>query len=144
MPRMTFFVMLLCLAGVARAQTLYHCRAHGISSYQQSPCPASARMVSSIETIPEPALTESQQRALVKQGEQGRVESAFLSHSAGTDANPSSIPKRARRVSGPPHRSACQEARTARKVAIEAAGLDRTYAMLHNLDQSVAVACRRS
>src|SRR6476620_1368058 len=97
MTRMTFVVALLWLTGVAHAQTLYHCRADGISSYQQSPCPASARMVSSIETIPEPAPTESQQRARAQQAEQGRIESAFLSHSAGTDAA-ASRPNRARKA----------------------------------------------
>ena len=144
MPRMTF-VVLLCLTGVSHAQTLYHCRAHGISSYQQSPCPSSARMVNSIETIPEPAPTESQQRARVQQAEQGRVESAFLSHSAGTDAGAANRPQRARKVTGRgPIRSACQEARSARNAALEAAGLNRTYDLLHKLDQSVADACRRS
>lgn len=143
MPRMTFVVVLLCLTGVSHAQTLYHCRAQGISSYQQSPCPASARMVSSIETIPEAAPTESQQRARVQQAEQGRAESAFLSHSAGTDTGAVNRPQRARKVTRRV-RSACQEARSARNAALEAAGLNRTYDLLHNLDQSVAVACRRS
>src|SRR6478672_10125540 len=128
MTRMTFVVVLLCLTGVAHAQTLYHCRAHGISSYQQSPCPASARMVSAIETLPEPAPTQSQQRARAQQAEQGRIESAFLSHSAGTDASVGSHPQRARNVTRRvPNRSACQEARSARNAALEAIGLDRTY-----------------
>lgn len=102
-------------------------------------------MVSSIETIAEPAPTESQRRARIEQAEQGRVESAFLSHSAGTDAGSSSRPDRARKVIRHlPKRSACQEARAARNAALEALGLNRTYDMLRNLDQSVADACRRS
>ena len=145
MPRKKLVVVLLCLTGVAQAQTLYHCRAHDVSSYQQSPCPASSRMVRSIETIPEPAPTESQQRAHIQQAEQDRAESAFLSHSAGTDAGSANRPQRPRKVTRRvPQRSACQEARTARNAALEAAGLNRTYDMLHNLDQSVAEACRRS
>ena len=144
MPRMTFVVMLLCLTGIAHAQTLYHCRAHGISSYQQSPCAASARMVSSFETTPEPAPTESQQRARIKQAEQDRAGSAFLSHSAGTDGSLSNRPQRPRKVTRhSPQRSACQEARSARQAALESIGLDRTYDLRHNLDQSVAAACRR-
>lgn len=142
MPRKTFVVVLLCLTGVAQAQTLYHCRAHGISSYQQSPCPASARMVSSIETTPEPAPTESQQRARVKQAEQDRAESAFLSHSAGTDYRSTTERSARSAVGRKPQRNACQEARTAKSAALKVLGLKRTYDRLQSLDQSVADACR--
>lgn len=145
MPRTTLVVMLLCVAGVARAQTLYHCRAHGVDSYQQAPCPASSRMVNAIETIPEPPPTEIQRRARVEQAVQDRAESAYLSHSAGTDRGPSNDRNPARRPSRrSPQRNACQDARAARKASLEAVGLDRTYDMLHNLDQSVSQACRRS
>jgi hypothetical protein len=145
MPRMMFVVMLLCEAGAAHAQTLYHCRAHGVSSYQQSPCPSSSRTVSSIETNPEPAPTESQRRAQVAQAEQDRAESAFLSHSAGTDSRPANNRSAVRRTSWrSPQRSACQEARAARSASLKAVGLNRTYDMLRNLDESVTEACKRS
>jgi hypothetical protein len=146
MPRMTFVVVLLCLTGLAHAQTLYQCRAHGISSYQQSPCPETSRTVNSFETIPEPAPTESQRRARVEQAEQDRAESAFLSHSAGTDRGPANARNPTRRPASrrPTQRSACQEARTTRSASLKAVGLNRTYDMLHNLDQSVYDACGRS
>lgn len=145
MPRMTVVAMLLCVTGAGNAQTLYHCRAHGISSYQQSPCPASTRMVSSIETIPEPAPTESQRRARIEQADQDRAESAFLSHSAGTDRASAitRIPTRRLASRSPTQRSACQEARATRSASLKAVGLNRTYDMLHNLDQSVYDACGR-
>ena len=140
---MMFVVVLLCLGGMARAQTLYHCRSHGVSSYQQSPCPASSRMVGSMETVPEPAPSDSQRRARIEQAEQDRAESAFLSHSAGTDYGSQQIRSRARRVSvRPPQRNACQDARTAQSTALKALGLKRTYGELQSLDQAVAAACR--
>ena len=142
MPRMAFVVALFCLGGVARAQTLFHCRAHGVSSYQQSPCPASARMVGSIQTVPEPAPTESRRRARIEQAAQDRAESAFLSHSAGTDDRSTTL-RSARTVAiRQPQRSACQDARTAKSAALKALGLNRTYDILQSLDQSVANACR--
>ena len=142
MPRMVFVLVLLCLGGMARAQTLYHCRAHGVSSYHQSPCPASARMVDSIQTVPEPAPTESQRRARIEQAAQDRAESAFLSHSAGTDYRPTT-PRSTRNLAGHPlRRNACQDARTAKSAALKALGLNRTYDILQSLDQSVANACR--
>ena len=143
MPRMTFVVVLLCLAGGAPAQTLYHCRTHGVSSYQQSPCPASSRMVSSMQTIPEPVPTESQRRMRAEQAVQDRAESAFLSHSAGTDAGTANGSKRAHAATHRlPQRSACQDARATRTAALEVVGLKRTYDMLQRLDQTVADACR--
>ncbi len=142
MSRTTIAVVLLCVAGAAHAQTLYHCRAHGFSSYQQSPCSAGSRMVNSIETNPEPAPTESQRRARAAQAEQDRAESAFLSHSAGTDSRPANNRSAARGTSRrSPQRSACQEARSTRSSALKAVGLNRTYDLLRNLDASVSEAC---
>ena len=144
MPRPVFVFVLLCLGGMAHAQTLYHCRAHGVSSYQQSPCPASSRLVDSMQTVPEAAPSESQRRARIEQAEQDRAESAFLSHSAGTDYGATTSRSRTRSVSGrTTPRNACQEARTAKAAALKALGLNRSYDMLRSLDQSVANACLR-
>jgi hypothetical protein len=140
---MVFVSVLLCLGGMARAQTLYHCRAQGVSSYQQSPCPASSRMVGSVETAPEHAPSESQRRARIERAEEDRAESAFLSHSAGTDNGTTKSPGRKGRVSGrTSQRNACQEARTAKSTALKALGLKRSYDVLQSLDRSVADACR--
>lgn len=142
MPRTMLVFVLLCLGGMAHARTLYHCRAHGISSYQQSPCPSSSRLVDSMETVPEAAPSESQRRDRMEQVEEDRAESAFLSRSAGTDFRSTTV-RSARSAAGrQPQRNACQEARTARNAALKALGLKRTYDMLQSLDQSVANACR--
>ena len=143
MPRMALVSILLSVAGMAQAQTLYRCRAHGVDSYQQSPCPGFSRMVGSIETVPEPEPTEMQRRARIEQAEQDRAESAFLSHSAGTDRGAAISRNPVRGTSRHlPQRRPCQEARATRNASLKAVGLNRTYDLLRNLDESVSEACR--
>ena len=73
------------------------------------------------------------------------IESAFLSHSAGTDAGAANRPQRAREAGVPRAEPQCMPGGAlSANAALEGVGLNRTYDMLHNLDQSVAVACRRS
>jgi hypothetical protein len=146
--RRILLASLLCVWGPGHTQTLYRCFAHGVDSFQQSPCPASAKTISAIEVSPEPVPTDAQRRERARKAEQDRSESEFLSRMAGTDrlglASRSPGGRRTAHVSGITARSdACQTARAARDMARRALGLNRTIDSLRQLDQGVAVACGR-
>ena len=133
--------------GAAHAQTLYKCTSRAGNSYQQTPCAAPSRMLESMVTAPEPAPSAAQLAERFRKAEQDRVESAFLSHLAGTDR--SSIPARGGRYVRSPSRvarrdssgDACRLAKATRKATLQAVGLGRTYDLLRTLDEAVATAC---
>ena len=143
----------LIFASTVDAQTLYKCVSRSGTSYQQTPCPSSARLVSSLVTTPEPAPTVEQLAEQARKAERDRAESAFLSHMAGSDqAGPSYgrsgsrshgyrlSARSSRGLDGP--RDACKAAKVARERAIEAIGLNRTVEILRRLDDGVAQACK--
>jgi hypothetical protein len=150
----------LLLAGAADAQTLYKCVAGNSTSYQQQPCPRTARLVRSIETTPEPPPTATQLAEQVRKARMDREESAFLSHLAGTDQTRAAYRLSRNRSSG--YGSAgdrlsgsrstnrvvaqgdgCTAAKTTRENELHAAGLGRTFELLSRLDDDVAHACKR-
>lgn len=152
------FAAALLLTGAADAQTLYKCVSGNSTSYQQQPCPRTARLVRSIETMPEPSPTASQLAEQARKAKMDREESAFLSHLAGTDQARSAYGPSRSRSSGygasgnrsanrvlaqrDPQRDGCSAARVARDNALHAAGLSRTFDLLRQLDDSVARACK--
>jgi hypothetical protein len=90
MRRIAVVVALLSLTSLShietvRAQTLYKCVSAKGTSYQQIPCPRSARLVRTMETVPEPPPTAAQLAEQALKAGRDREESAFLSHLAGTD-----------------------------------------------------------
>jgi hypothetical protein len=146
-------VVAACIAatfqlGAARAQTLYKCASRTGNSYQQSPCAASSRTVESMVTVPEPPPSAAQLAEQARKAEQGRAESAFLSHLAGTDRV--SVPYRPARYRGrssaltrPDAHGDCRLAKATRTATLQAVGLGRTYELLRRLDDDVARACGR-
>jgi hypothetical protein len=136
-------VVVLLLAGAADAQTLYKCVSKEMVSYQQTPCPPSARTVRSIQTAPEPPPTATQLAEQRRKAQQDRAESAFLSHLAGTD-QPRSARVSPRRIAArDPRKSACDAAKKSREHTLRAVGLDRSLDLLRRLDDEVAEACLR-
>jgi len=153
----------LLIAGAADAQTLYKCVAGNSTSYQQQPCPRTARLVRSIETTPEPPPTATQLVEQARKAKMDREESAFLSHLAGTDQTRTAYRSSRNRSSGygssgygssgyrstnrfvaqrDPQRDGCSAAKAARESALHAAGLGRTFELLRRLDDDVAEACQ--
>ncbi len=148
--------------GTVRAQTLYKCASAKGNTYQQIPCPRSARLVRTMETVPEPPPTAAQLAEQALKAQRDREESAFLSRLAGTDQLRSSYRSGYRsanaRSSGnrftgeryssrtrfePDTQSACAAAKSKRDNAIRSAGLNRTFDLLRQLDADVSVACTR-
>lgn len=149
--------------GSVRAQTLYKCAAANGNIYQQFPCPRSARLVRTMETVPEPPPTAAQLAGQALKAQRDREESAFLSHLAGTDQL-RSIPRPGyrsgnmrssrNRFSGEWYSSrtgsqndsqyACSAAKSRRDKALRSAGLNRTFDLLRQLDTDVSDACKRS
>ena len=147
-------VFAICIAAAwqptaAHAQTLYKCAAKSGNSYRQSPCLGTARTLATIDVAPEPPPTAAQLAQRARKAEQDRVESAFLSHLAGTDQPPAIYGATRRRTSSsrPARRSSsgdgCALAKATRKATLQAVGLDRTYDLLRRLDEEVASACNR-
>jgi len=139
----------LLLASGADAKTLYKCVSRNGVSYQQTPCPAAARTVRTIETTPEPSPTPAELAALDRKARQDRAESAFLSHLAGTDrlatVQRGYAPKNLRRRADNQSRneSACQSAKATRERTLRRVGLDRTIDLLRRLDDHAEQACGR-
>jgi hypothetical protein len=141
---MTFAAM-LCLSGMAHAQTLYRCSRGSIHSYQQTACPPSWKTLGTMQVAPEPPPTALEQRQRVEKAEQDRAESAFLSHQAGMDVSVSRrYPARRARTSGRLRNDdTCQTAVAASSAARKAIGWRRTYEDLQRLDQDTREACSR-
>lgn len=152
----------LLIAGAADAQTLYKCVSGHGTSYQQTPCPPTARLVRSMETTPEPPPTAAQLAEQSRKVRLGREESAFLSHLAGTDQTRIAYRSSRNRSSGygasgyrssartltrgdPPYAQydGCTAAKAAREKELRAASLNRSFDLLRKLDDSVAEACKR-
>lgn len=146
----------------ARGQMLYKCVSANGTSYQQIPCPRSARLVHSIETVPELPPTAAQLAEQALKAQRDREESAFLSRRAGTDQVRSSYrpgyhstnarstrnrskgerySSRARPQSNT--EDACAAAKIRRDNALRSAGLNRTFDLLRQLDAAVSDACKR-
>ena len=140
-------VVMLLLAGAGHGQTLYKCVSRDLTSYQQTPCPLSARTISSIQTVPEPPPTPAQRAERRLKAHEDRAESAFLSHLAGTDEPPfigASAYRRASRVATRGKQtSACNTAKKSRERTLRAVGLNRNLDLLRRLDDNVAEACQR-
>jgi hypothetical protein len=140
-------VTALLLAGAAHAQTLYKCVSSDMTSYQQAPCPPSARTVRSIQTVPEPPPTAAQRAEQRRKAQQDRAESAFLSHLAGTDQQRStgaSAYRPASRLATRGKRtSTCDVAKRSREHRLRTVGLNRNLDLLRRLDDDVAEACHR-
>lgn len=155
-------VISLSHLATVRAQTLYKCASANGNIYQQIPCPRSARLVRTMETVPDPPPTAAQLTEQALKSKRDREESAFLSHLAGTDRTGSGyrsvyrsdnarrsgsrlaggqdfFGSRMRRTSG----SACAAAKSARDNAIRTAGLHRTFELLSRLDADVFDACKQ-
>lgn len=145
-----------------RAQTLYKCVSANRTSYQQTPCPRSARLVRTMETVPEPPPTAAQLAQQALKVRRDREESAFLSHLAGTDQVRSSdrsgyrsanmrssgIRFAGARESGRMRfqrdtETACTAAKITRDNAVRNAGLHRNFDLLRQLDADVSDACNR-
>lgn len=144
----------LLLASAADAQTLYKCVSGHSTSYQQEPCPRTARMIRSIETVPEPPPTAAQLAEQARKAERDRAESAFLSHLAGTDQMRTAYRSSGHRFSGyrssgrawaqrDPQQDGCNAAKATRGNVLRAVGLSRTVDLLRKLDDDVAEACKR-
>lgn len=166
MRRIALVVALLGITTLSRvetvrAQTLYKCVSANGTSYQQTPCPRSARLVRTIDTVPEPPPTASQLAEQALKVRRDREESAFLSHMAGTDQVGLSARSRYRstksRSSGHgfagerysrstrsrhDSQDTCLAAKDRRDNAIRSAGLDRTYDLLSHVDADVSDACK--
>ena len=155
-------ITLLSHVETVRAQTLYKCVSADGTSYQQTPCPRSARLVRTMETVPEPPPTATQLAEQALKAQRDREESAFLSHLAGTDQVRSGYPSGYRsgnthssrnRFSGkryfsrarvqPDAQDACAAAKSRRDSTIRNAGLNRTFDLLRQLDADVSDACTR-
>lgn len=116
----------------------------GAVSFQQAPCSAGGREVSSHAYVTERAPTAEQLRARAVREQAARAESAELSRRAGT------MPGPARQTGGGAlHRvsiarddAACQRARRHREQTLAAVGMKRTYDLLRTLNNQVAEACR--
>jgi hypothetical protein len=138
---------MLLLASTAHAQTLYKCVSKGVTSYQQTPCPLGSWTVRSFQTVPEPPPTPAQRAEQRRQAQQDRVESAFLSHLAGTDQPRSPRVSRdrspSRMATGDKPKGACDSAKRSREHTLRAVGLDRNIDLSRRLDDDVAEACRR-
>jgi hypothetical protein len=167
MRRIAVVVALLSLitlahVGTVRAQTLYKCASAKGNIYQQIPCPRSARLVRTMETVPEPPLTATQLAEQALKAKRDREESAFLSQLAGTDRVRSNYRSGYRstnarssgnRFTGERYSShtrvqrdtqdACAAAKGRRDNAIRSAGLKRTFDLLRQLDADVSDACTR-
>lgn len=167
MRRIAVVVSLLSLItvshlGTARAQTLYKCASAKGNIYQQIPCPRSARLVRTMETVPEPPPTAAQLAGQALKAQRDREESAFLSHLAGTDQLrsisrsryvPGTTRSSRNRFSGERYssrtgsqsesQSACVAAKTRRDNTLRSAGLNRTFDLLRQLDADVSDACTR-
>ena len=167
MRRIAVVVALLTLTSLShvetvRAQTLYKCVSAKGTSYQQIPCPRSARLVRTMETVPEPPPTAAQLAEQALKARRDREESAFLSHLAGTDQVRSSYRSgyRAANARSPGNRftgqhyssrtmrqrdtqDACSAAKARRDNAIRSAGMNRTFDLLRQLDVDVWDACKR-
>lgn len=162
MRRITIAAALL-LAGAADAQTLYTCVSSNGTSYQQQPCPRTARLIRSIETVPEPPPTAVQLAERAQKAQRDREESAFLSHLAGTEQlrsyrssgyRSSGYRSSGYRSSG--YRSSgralarrdspsddCRAAKANRQSTLRATGLARNFDLLRKLDDDVSEACMR-
>jgi hypothetical protein len=140
-------VVALLLAGAAHGQTLYKCVSRDLTSYQQTPCPRSARTVRSIHTVPEPPPTSAERVQQRQKAQDDRAESAFLSHLAGTDqwgSRRTSVNRSAgRRTRHDRFKDACDTATKHRERTLHKVGLDRGLDLSRRLDDEVAEACRR-
>jgi hypothetical protein len=135
----------LLASGTAGAGTLYQCVSGSTSSYQQQPCPPSARTVRRIDVVPEPPLTGSERAEQAARREQGRAESAFLSRMAGTDAIAVAYRPSSRRRSSPATRRTgdrCDATKATRTAVRRSLGMERDIDLLRKLDGDVAAACR--
>jgi hypothetical protein len=135
----------LLFAGAGNAQTLYKCVSRDMTSYQQTPCPATARTVRSIHTVPEPPPTPAQRAEQRRKAQHGRAESAFLSHLAGTDqfrSTSASVRRTNRTNRRDKQEAACEAAQRSRERTLQAVGLRRNLDLLRKLDDNVADACR--
>ena len=138
-------IVLLCISA-AQAQTLYECAGSSGNSYQQTPCAKSARLVRSLETVPEPPPSPQQLAERARKAAQDRAESAFLSHLAGTDRVSMTYAMRgnrpARRQGASSMIDRCNRARAHRTRRLAAVGLNRTVDLLRQLDSDVWSACQ--
>ena len=157
-----FSISTLSHVDTVRAQTLYKCVSTNGTSYQQIPCPRSARLVRTMETVPDAPPTVAQLAEQAMKAQRDREESAFLSRLAGTDQVQSGYRSGYRsanarssghRFAGERYSSntrpqrdaqdACAEAKRSRDNAIRSAGLNRTFDLLRQLDVSVSDACKQ-
>jgi hypothetical protein len=98
------------------------------------------------DVSPEPPLTAAERADDAARREQARIESAFLSHMAGTDqmgtgirASPRRIPRVGARAGRVVDR--CDAAKATRAMVLRSIGLARTIDVLRKLDTDVAEAC---
>lgn len=138
----------LAVPAIAAAQSAGELRKcvgrDGAVSFQQTPCPAGSRQVSSRPYVAERAPTHEEVRARAAREQDARRESAELSRRAGTDGGYTRAPS-----AGSLHRvpiarddEACQRARRHREQTLQAVGMQRTYDLLRSLNDQVARACR--
>jgi hypothetical protein len=145
MRRIAPLVMLLA-SGTAGAQTLYKCVSASVTSYQQAPCPRLARTARMFDVSPEPPLTAAERADQAGRLDQARIESAFLSHMAGTDRMDAGIRTPRRRMPRAGSRTGravdrCDAAKATRATVLRSIGLGRTIDLLRKLDADVADAC---
>jgi hypothetical protein len=146
--RRIVLMMTLLASGTACAQTLYKCVSASTISYQQAPCPPSARTMRRIDVTPEPPLTVGQRAEQAARREQDQAESAFLSRMAGTDSTAvayrQSAHGRSSRYASVARRTddRCSDAKATRTAVRRSLGLERNIDLLRRLDDDVAEACR--
>jgi hypothetical protein len=146
--RRILLVVTLLASGTACAQTLYKCVSVSTTSYQQAPCPPSARTVRRIEVVPEPPLTDGERAEQAARREQDRTDSEFLSRMAGMDSTavayrPSSRRRLSRRASETVRADdRCSAAKATRTAVRRSLGMERNIDLLRKLDGDVADACR--
>lgn len=145
MRRIALLVALLA-SGTAGAQTLYKCVSASATSYQQAPCPRTSRTARMFDVDPEPPLTAAERADDAARREQARVESAFLSHMAGTDQLDTGMRSSRRRRPRVASRSGrvverCDAAKATRAAVLRSIGLARTIDVLRKLDDDVSQAC---
>jgi hypothetical protein len=98
-----------------------------------------------LDVTPDPPMSAAQHADRAVRLEQDRIESAFLSHMAGTDRM-DGIQSSSRRRTPRGSRTArvldrCSAAKEKRETVLRSVGLARTFDLLRKLDGDVAAAC---
>jgi hypothetical protein len=122
-------VLLLMFASTASAQVVYKCVGKGGAvSFQSAPCPVSARTERTISAVPDSV----QSRTVPYVARQP----TYSSYTAAPTYAANGYDERAQRKAN------CQYAKDDREATLDRVGLNRTFDLLRQLDDNVALACK--